>query len=296
MDGNNKKSTAKRSSVAATGLVSGGAAVGLAFFIALTANSIALWADWIATLLDFLAIVTAWWGLKKAEAGKTDFYNYGFGRFESLASMGMATLMAISLICIMAAAVMRLQNPVPVKGVGVLVGIALHLIFGGINISLVLKSLVLERIGRTALISAQRRVFTIKATANVLMFSSLGVSYLFRDHIWVSYADPVAAIAIACTLLAGASKMFKFSVHDLLDCAIEEQSQLLIIRALTRHFEQYEQIHDIRTRNAGGNLYVEVFLEFAPESQYATVMKTIRSLQEEIRTSLQCGEVLVIPV
>jgi divalent metal cation (Fe/Co/Zn/Cd) transporter len=91
MDSNNQKSTAKRSSVAATGLLSGGAAVGLALFIALTANSIALWADWIATLLDSLAILTAWWGLKKAEAGKTDSYNYGFGRLESLASMGMAS-------------------------------------------------------------------------------------------------------------------------------------------------------------------------------------------------------------
>ncbi|MBA4419094.1 MAG: hypothetical protein C0392_14490 [Syntrophus sp. (in: bacteria)] len=286
----------RKSSIAASGLISGGAAGGLSLFIAVTANSIALWADWVATILDLFAVFIAWWGLKKSETGKTDTYNYGFGRFESLTSMGMAVLMVISFFSITAAAVVRFQHPVAVEGMGVLIGIVLHVIFGFINVRLTLQSLSLEMRAKSPLVTAQRRVFTIKASANILMFCSLSISYFLRDHIWASYADPVAATAIACTLLASATKMFKFSVRDLLDCAVEEQSQLLIIRALTMHFDQYEQIHDIRTRCAGSKVYIEIFLEFSPERQHGAVMDTVKSLQQEIKRLINCDEVLIIPL
>jgi divalent metal cation (Fe/Co/Zn/Cd) transporter len=97
-------------------------------------------------------------------------------------------------------------------------------------------------------------------------------------------------------LLASAAKMFKFSVLDLLDCAVEEQSQLLIIRALTLHFDQYENIQEIRTRCAGSKVYIEIFLEFSPERRHGMVMDTVRSLQQEIKKMINCDEVLIIPV
>jgi len=288
--------TVGRSSVAASGLVSGVAALALALFIAVTANSVALWADWVATFLDLMAVFIAWWGLRKSEAGTTEAYNYGFGRFESLTSMAIAVLMVISFLSIAGAAFVRLLNPVPVRGMGVLIGIGLHLIFGFINVRLTIKSMGLERREKSPLVTAQRRVFTIKASANALMFCSLGVSYFSRGHVWACYADPVAALIIGGTLFAGAFKMFRFSVRDLLDCSLEEQSKLLIIRALTLHFDQYEQIHAIRTRVAGSKIYIEIFLEFSHERSHGAVMATIRSLQQEIKKLIRCDEVLIIPV
>jgi ferrous-iron efflux pump FieF len=288
--------TAGRSNIAATGLISGGAAVILALFIAVTTNSLALWADWVATLLDFLAVFIAWWGLRKSDAGKTDTYHFGFGRFESLTSMGMAVLMVVSFLCIAAAASYRFLHPVAVEGMGVLIGMVLHVIFGFINVRLMLKSLWLERNNKTALVTAQRRVFTIKAGGNILMFATLCISFFFRRQSWAFYADPIAAVLIACLLLAGAARTFKFSVRDLLDCAVEEQSQLLIMRALALHFDRYEQIHDIRTRCAGSKVYIEIFLEFSPERPHGTVMETIHSLQHEIKKLINCDEVLIIPV
>ncbi len=296
MTGDTEHTSAKRSAIAASGLFSGGAAVGLALFIAVTSNSLALWSDWIATLIDFLAVLIAWWGLKKSDAGKTDVYHYGFGRFESLTSMGMAVLMVVSFLCITAAAAYRFLHPVSVQGMGVLIGIVLHVIFGFINVRLLVQSLRLEQRDKTALVTAQRRVFTIKAGANILMFGTLCISFFFREHRWAFYADPVAAVVIAGLLLASAAKTFKFSVRDLIDRAVEEQSQLLILRALTLHFDEYEQIHDIRTRCAGSKVYIEIFLEFSPQHQHGTVMDTIRSLQRDIKKMINCDEVMIIPV
>jgi divalent metal cation (Fe/Co/Zn/Cd) transporter len=81
-----------------------------------------------------------------------------------------------------------------------------------------------------------------------------------------------------------------------LDYALEEQSQLLILRSLANHFERYENIKDIRTRVSGGKIYVEIFLEFDGNLKHAEVMKTVSSMQLEIKDLLKCDEVLIIPV
>ncbi len=284
-----------RSSVAASGVVSGIFGVLLGFFMALTANSIALWADAAATVLDFLAVFIAWWGLKKTEKGKTEIFNYGFGRFESLTSMAMAALMVVSFFIISGAAYVRFQNPIDVHGLGVIIGIPGVFIFGIINCRLLLGSLKLEKHKKTALITAQRRLYSIKVGANVLLFSSLCISYFLSDYAWAGYSDPIVAILIALSLLVGASKMFRFSVRDLLDCAVEEQAQLLILRDLALHFDDFEQILEIRSRCSGGKVYVEVFLEFSPALKHGVVMETIRALQAKIKKHIQCDEVLIIP-
>ena len=135
----------KTSSVAAVGVITGGIAVGLTIFMSALANSLALWADCAATILDFIAIFIAWQGFRKVESKSTEFFNYGYGKFESFSSLGMAVLMIVSFFCIMTIAIIRFGNPVPLSGAGVLIGIGAHLIFGGINGSLFFKSLQLEK-------------------------------------------------------------------------------------------------------------------------------------------------------
>ncbi|MFC1898136.1 cation diffusion facilitator family transporter [Candidatus Cloacimonadota bacterium] len=286
----------KKSAVASVGAITGGAAFLLAIFMALTANSLALWADMVATLLDFLSVFIAWQGFKKVETKSTELFNYGYGKFESFTSMGMAVLMVFSFFCIMIVAVIRFQHPVPVEGFGVLLGIGLHFIFGCINGSLLFKTYALEKQDKSSLISAQRRIFTVKFGANILMFVSLILAYFF-SHLKISmFADPVVASIIALLILANATKIFRYSSRDLLDYALEEQSQLLILRSLAHHFDQYENIRNIRTRAAGGKVYMEIFLEFDGDLTHSDVMNTAKSLEVEITNLLKCDEVLIIPV
>jgi len=289
-------STSKKSTVAAIGVVSGAISVGLTIFLANTANSLALWADSAATFLDFAAIFIAWQGFRKVETNSTETFNYGFGKFESFFSMVMAALMFISFFCIMTVAWNRFGHPVAVEGLGVVLGIGMHIIFGVINGFLLFQSLHLEKQEKTPLSSAQRKIFTVKFSANIIMFFSLVLSHFYYRYSWTMYADTVAASIIALMILADATKIFRHSARDLLDYALEEQYQLLILRSLANHFEYYETIHDIRTRVSGGKVYVEIFLEFNGSLPHSEVMKTADSIQTQIRQLLNCDEVLIIPV
>ena len=286
----------KKSSVAAAGVIFGVIAVGLSAFMALTANSLALWADFSATLLDCIAIAIAWIGFKKIEGNSTEVFDYGFGKFESLSSLAMAALMVLSFSCIMTVAVIRFIYPVAVSGIGVFIGIGLHLIFGAINGTLYLKSIKLHKQQSSSLLLAQCRIYLMKGSANFVMFVSLLLSCSLHHFAWAMYLDPLAATLIALMILTGATKIFRHSSLDLLDYALEEQSQLLIMRALATHFDLYENIQKIRTRVSGGKTYVELFLEFDGEIKHDEVMQSIVAIQLEITDLLRCDEVLIIPV
>lgn len=285
-----------KTGVALQGLVLGAVASGLSLFLAATANSLTLWADFVATLLGFLVMGVAWLGFRRVSDPSRTVSDYGFGKFESISSIGMAVLMVGSCFCILGVAAIRFLNPVPVAGLGVWIGIVLHLIFGSMNGRLLLKTLRLERMGKTPLLSSQKQFFVIKFGSNALIIAALLVSLAFRSHRWAMYADPVVATLIAVMILLNATKTVRHSVRDLLDCALEEQSQLLILRALATHFDRYEHLHNIRTRLAGGKVYVELFLEFDGRLPHARVMETVQDLQSEIRSALHCDEVLIIPV
>jgi ferrous-iron efflux pump FieF len=291
-----KDNTTEKSSVAKAGTITGGIAFLFAIVMAVTANSLALWADMAATLLDFLAVFIAWQGFKKVETKSTELFNYGYGKFESFASMSMSILMVFSFLCIMAVSIMRFQHPVPVEGFGVILGIILHLLFGFINGSLLYKTIALEKKDKSFLISAQRRIYFVKFSANVLMFGSMILAYFF-GHLKISmFADPIVATFIAILILANASKIFRYSSRDLLGYALEEQSQLLILRSLANHFDHYESIKEIRSRVSGGKVYVELFLEFDGSLLHSKVLESIKSLESEITDLLKCDEVLIIPI
>ncbi|MCF7793610.1 MAG: cation diffusion facilitator family transporter [Candidatus Cloacimonetes bacterium] len=291
----NTKAT-KKSSVAKVGVITGGTAFVLTVFLGITANSLALWADCAATFLDFMAVFIAWQGFKKVETQSTEKFNYGYGKFESFSSLGMSILMIISFVCIMIIALIRFSNPVAVTGMGVVIGMGAHTIFGVINGSLFFKSIQLDKQDKSSLSSAQRRMYLVKFSANILMVATLILSYFLHQYKWAMYADPVTATIIALMILSNATKIFKHSSRDLLDYALEEQSQLLILRSLANHFDRYENIKDIRTRASGGKIYVEIFLEFDGNLKHSEVMETVNSMQNEITELLNCDEVLIIPV
>ena len=286
----------KKSTISKTGVFTGLLAVFLTTFIALNANSLALWADWAATLMDFLAIFVAWRSFKKVETESAEQFNYGYGKFESFSSFIMAILMVISFFCIIIVAAIRFNNPVQVNGIGVIIGIGAHSVFAIINGGLFFKSWQMEKSQKSSLITAQRRLYLIKFSANLLMISCLFLSYFLRSYEWTLYADPVTATIIALLILANATKIFRHSSRDLLDYALEEPYQLLILRSLANHYHHYENISDIRTRVSGGKIYVEIFLIFEGELPHSEIMSSIESIGKEITDLLKCDEVLVIPV
>jgi len=84
-------------------------------------------------------------------------------------------------------------------------------------------------------------------------------------------------------------------MYDLLDRALEESLQLVILRALASHFHEYEALHGIRSRRTGSNTYIEIFLEFEDERKMSEVQQVIDSIKTDLEQKIQGSHVVIAP-
>ena len=290
------KMGSSRSSVASIGLVTGILAVGLTATYAATANSLALWADFLATIIDTLAVLAAWLTLRTVQRDRSETFTYGHGRLENFASFGIGQLMVVSAVLIIGASVWRVLHPSPIGGFGVFLGLVCNVVYGGINGSLFWRNRQMERVTVSPTVTAQRRLYLNKFMSNVLMVTALGLSQLFHGDPWTGYIDPALSMFIGVSLVLAATKTLRSSAVTLVDRSLEERSQLLILRALTEHFDDFEALHGIRTRMAGTKDYVEIYLEFDPIRTMGEVQDVIDHLQQRTEELLgNNAEVTIMP-
>jgi ferrous-iron efflux pump FieF len=286
---------ASREIIAGRALITRLIAVALTLGYALLSNSLALWADLASTVIGFLALLTAWLTLRHVRQSKGVGYAFGHGRLESISSLGISVLMLLSFMLILGTAIWQYAHPAPAIGFGIWLGLASNAAYGLINGYIVWRNLLLERKIFSPTVTAQRRLYTFQTTSNLLMVVALTLMVVFSQQTWTYYIDPTVSVILAFTLLFSATKTFRSSALNLLDRVLEERSQILILRALAEHFEDYQALHGIRTRSSAGRSYVELFLEFDPAKTMGEVQETVDHLQERIVNLLERTEVLIVP-
>jgi divalent metal cation (Fe/Co/Zn/Cd) transporter len=110
---------------------------------------------------------------------------------------------------------------------------------------------------------------------------------------WSDYIDPAASMVIALSILSATLGIFSSSLYDLLDRTLEEERQIVILAELARHFHDYEELHGIRSRRSGAQVYVEIFLEFDPEKKMAEIQQVIDTIRHDIEQKLQGSSVTI---
>ena len=152
----------------------------------------------------------------------------------------------------------------------------------------------LLKIQSSAIVASQSKLWFSKAWLDLMMASVLILAIGLGRYHWSFYLDPLASLVGVGFLLHGAWEVSTSSVHDLLDASLEEASQLIIMRKLVDHFDDYESVHKIRTRRSGSNIYIEVFLGFNSELKMAEIQRRIDSLSVTIQDAFMGAEVAII--
>lgn len=263
----------------------------LAAFVA--ASSAVILADFLKTLLEFVAVLLAWYALRRIRRGGGRQFEYGVGKLENLSSLIVGLLMFACLAIIVGAAIRNLLHPGHVTGVGVWIGLANQIIYVFINARLSVKARRLAREQNSPLMATQAGLFLTKAVANGFILLALGLSVLLRDQAWALYIDPLASLVIAGSILLAALGILKDSTLDLLDRTLEENNQLAILRALARHFDRYEDLHEIRSRRAGSHVFVEIILGFAATQTAAEIQVSARLLKAELEREIPGSRVTI---
>ena len=259
----------------------------------LFASSSVLLADFLKTSLECIAVLLAWLALRRIIHGRNQAFDYGIGKLESLSSVFVGVLMMLGVCVIVVNAVLNIMSPSHISGAGVYISGAAQVVFGIINTRMALQSRQLARQSASPIIKAQQQLFTSRAVGNVFIFASLSLSLLLHDHGWSVYIDPVASLIVAGFIGFSAVGVFTDSFNDLLDKTLDEELQMVITRELVTHFDEYDNLHGIRSRRSGSHVFIDIFLACDPERKVGEVETFFDTLRTSLESKIPNSRVVV---
>lgn len=282
-----------KNSSALAGVLAGLGDVIVTLIAVIAANSAVLLADALKTILEFVAILISWYTLRRISKGAGHDFEYGIGKLENLSSLFVALLMSFCILLILFNAVRNIMHPAHIAGIGIWISMVSQIAYGGINFSFYKKNSALAKSESSPMLASQAKLFMTRLIGNVFIFVSVAMSFSLSGYAWVTYIDPIASLIIAATILLSALGIFSNSLFDLLDRTLEESAQIVILRALAKHFEDYKYMHGMRSRRSGNKVFVEIFLEFDENKRVSEVQKVIDSIRSHIEENINNSSVTI---
>ncbi|MBK8448241.1 MAG: cation transporter [Micropruina sp.] len=231
------------------------ATVTLKVIAAMITNSVGLWSDALESTVNLLAAGVALWALRVSARPADHNHDFGHGKAEYLSAAVEGTLIIVAAAAIMAGAVQRLLNPVPLESIGL--GMVLATIASVFNL---ITGLVLIRAGvryRSITLEADGRHLMTDVWTSVGVLIGIAVVGLTR----VYWLDPVIAFAVGVNIIFTGYGLVRRSVVGLLDATLPPDEVALIEQALAPLTDDPRvRVTDLRTRESGRQRFVQATL------------------------------------
>ncbi|MFQ5959633.1 MAG: cation diffusion facilitator family transporter, partial [Alphaproteobacteria bacterium] len=224
----------------------------------LMTDSISVLSSLVDSVMDAMASLINLVAVRHALQPADREHRFGHGKAEPLAALGQAAFIAGSAAFLAIEAVGRLLSPRPIEHAGV--GIAVMAFAIVVTVGLVaLQRYVVRKTGSTA-IGAD----ALHYETDVLVNGSVIVSLVLTSWLGWYVADPLFGFAIALYLVRGAWKISRRALDLLMDreFADEERAD---IRGLVLAHPKVKGMHDLRTRRAGIQPFIQLHLELDGE-------------------------------
>jgi cation diffusion facilitator family transporter len=264
--------------------------------VAVGSNSMAMYTTAARAGISILTAFVAWVCMRFASRDESDAFNYGYGKLESISSIVKGAALLISFIIIMYVATGRLSHPGKLTPVGAEIAIAFSLFFTCGNIYRWFRiRRFLSNGDRSPVLWSQYRATNASVIVNAGSLLSVLLSVLLAGYWFGPYIDPVMSILLSGFILIFAYSILSSSMTDLLDRALDESIQLLIVRALAEFFDDYTQILGVRSRRSGGMIFVEITLEFEAGRSIGDVQAVVDRMQKSLETKIHDSRITIIP-
>jgi ferrous-iron efflux pump FieF len=232
-------------------------ALGLAILKLLTGlftGSLAVLTSAIDSLLDILMSGINMMAIQHAEQPADEEHPYGHGKFETLATIFQALIIASSGVWIIYEAIQRMIVASPIKQTGI--GIAV------MSISTVASFMISRHLRRVAkatdssALEADSLHFSMDVYTNLALLAGLVLISLF-DLPWL---DPVMSILVAIYILFESLRLLRQGMRDILDEQLPEAVRNEIETLINDHKHELFGYHNLRTRRAGSQKLIDFHL------------------------------------
>lgn len=252
----------------------------------LITGSVALLSSLVDSTADLMASVVTLVSVRHALRPADRAHRFGHGKAEPLAALVQAGFVTGSMLLLSLEATRRLLDPRPVAQPQLAIAVMLFAIL--LTALLVAyQRRVIRRTGSIA-ITADRFHYAVDLVTNLAVI----VAILLTATTGILVFDPLFALLIAAWMLKGAIGIARRSFDMLMDRELPEVDRRRIEGLVLAHPEAHG-VHDMRSRRAGPNLFIELHLELEGRLTLARAHAITHEIEDEIREVFPAAEVLI---
>lgn len=251
----------------------------------LLTGSLSVMASLVDSLMDLAAsainLVAVRWSLQPADKE----HRYGHGKAESLAGLAQASFIAGSAFFLVVHAVERLRYPTPIHQAPA--GLIMMIIALAITLVLLAYQHYVIRKTNSSAIRADALHYATDILTNLGTIAAL----VLVNYGW-SGLDPVIAIIIAGYIFYSACRIGYEAGQMLMDrelpAEIREQ-----IRRIAQSPPQVKGVHDLRTRQSGQTIMIQLHLELEDKVPLLQAHAIGKAVEKEILRSWPQADVII---
>lgn len=276
-----------KSGAAALAIIWDALQIALKLTIGISISSIAILSEALNSSIDLLASVMAFFSIKFSSQPADEQHPFGHGKAENLSGFIEAGLMYLTSIFIIYQSIRKLLTGSQVVHVEWGLGIMLF----SMTVNIFFTGYLLKVARREDSLALEAHARNLRG--DILISLGVFTGLLMLKLTGLPVFDPIAAILVSIYYSITATGLTRKSVHGLLDERLPASEVGIIQASISEHSRDLAGFHDVRTRKAGGERYIDLHLVMAKHSSLEEVHKMCDHLEEDIKSKLPRSNITI---
>ena len=247
-------------------------------------GSVAILGSLVDSGLDAIASIVTFVSIRQAAQPPDRAHRYGHGKAEAIGAFVQAGFVLGSALFLASEAVRRLISPQPIEQSGV--GIAVLLLAILLTAALLgFQRLVIRRTGSIAI-----RADSVHYRSDLLMNLAVIAALVLTEATGSLRIDPLFGLGVVLVLLYSALGVVRHALDMLMDRELPAEQRAYIRRLALEHPGAHD-VHDLRTRRAGADVFIELHLELDGELTLAQAHDIAHEVEARIRAAFPGADI-----
>ena len=249
-------------------------------------GSVAILGSLVDSGLDAIASIVTFISIRQAAQPPDRAHRYGHGKAEAIGAFVQAGFVLGSALFLASEAVGRLISPQPIEQSRL--GIAVLLLAMLLTAALLgFQRFVVRRTGSIAI-----QADSLHYRSDLLMNLAVIAALVLTEATGWRIIDPLFGLGIVLVLLYSAFGVARHALDMLMDRELPAE-QRAYIRSLALEHPRAHNVHDLRTRRAGADVFIELHLELDGELSLEQAHDIAHEVEARVRAAFPAADIIV---
>jgi cation diffusion facilitator family transporter len=276
-----------KTSAAGLSIISNSILVALKLAAGIFMGSVSVISEGAHSAVDLLAAFIAFFSIRAAAKPADEEHEFGHGKFENISGTVEALLIFLAAAYIIFESIDKIITRARPEFLTAGIAIMAFSAVANFFVSRFLHK-VANRTDSVAL-EADAWHLTTDVYTSLSVFAGLIIVEITHWYI----LDPIIAIGVALLIGRAAWNITCKSIGGLVDVRLPKEEEDIITASITEHLGEITGFHELRTRKAGSQRYINLHLVLPKSVTLETAHKLCDHLEEDIKSKLSNGLVTI---